>query len=182
MAKYLGNTGLQELVAQIKSYVDGKVGEIDMSIFKVVSALPTSDIDQNKIYLVPGTNTESQNIYTEYIYTGSDWEKLGEVQSDVDLSGYVNAASASGTTPLTLSASVSSGKLTLTGSVATATSSALGVVKVTDGNGLTLSSGTVSMAAASTSSAGAMSASDKSKLDALEEMEEISTSEIDSLF
>jgi hypothetical protein len=52
-------------------------------------------------------------------------------------------------------------------SLPTATSSVLGGVKVTTGNGLGNSSGTISVSAATTSAAGAMSASDKTKLNGI---------------
>lgn len=69
---------------------------IDLTLFKVVTSLPTSGIDSNKIYLVHSAKTETENVYTEYIYipagvdTGATgkWEKLGEYKADVDLSGY----------------------------------------------------------------------------------------------
>lgn len=62
---------------------------IDMDLYIVASTLPTSNIDENKIYVVPGTETESGNIYIEYIYVNGAWEKVGEFKPDVDLSNYV---------------------------------------------------------------------------------------------
>ena len=71
---------------------------IDTTLFQIVSALPTSGINKNRIYIVASTNkdTEGKNIYAEYIYTGdtsaaynaSKWEKLGEYTPTVDLSPY----------------------------------------------------------------------------------------------
>lgn len=68
-------------------YGSGNV-TIDLSLYKIVSELPTQDIDATKIYLVLGT-AGSQNTYTEYIYTGTAWEKLGEYKADIDLTPYV---------------------------------------------------------------------------------------------
>ena len=83
---------------------DGKVPssqlpELDLSLYKVVSALPTtiSEIDVNKIYLLPSDETGEKNVYTEYVYIGSTssaydeskWEILGEYTSNVDLTPYI---------------------------------------------------------------------------------------------
>lgn len=64
---------------------------IDLSLYKLVTTLPTQNIDSNKIYLVKSSESEGQNTYSEYIYLteSSTWEKLGTYKSDVDLSPYV---------------------------------------------------------------------------------------------
>ena len=62
---------------------------IDLTLFKVVSALPEDDIDATKIYLVESTEEGENNTYTEYMYVNSAWEKIGEYKSDVDLTPYV---------------------------------------------------------------------------------------------
>lgn len=73
---------------------------LDTTLFQIVTALPTSGINKNKIYLmlIEGDDTEEQNLYAEYIYTGntsaaydaSKWEKLGEYKPEVDTSTYDN--------------------------------------------------------------------------------------------
>lgn len=75
-----------------------QLGNLDITVFTVVNALPTSNIE-NKVYLLKATNVGDKNKYAEYIYTGdrkgtydaTKWEKLGEVAAKVDLSGYMNA-------------------------------------------------------------------------------------------
>ena len=72
---------------------------IDTTLFQIVSALPTSNINKNRLYIVASTNKDSEgkNIYAEYIYTGdtsaaydaSKWEKMGEYTPTVDLSPYM---------------------------------------------------------------------------------------------
>lgn len=67
-----------------------------IELYKIVTSLPTASKDcLNSIYLVPSPSGTAGNIFVEYIcvyettqakYT---WEKIGEVQTDVDLSGYV---------------------------------------------------------------------------------------------
>lgn len=44
--------------------------KIDLSLYKVVTDLPTSDIDATKIYLKLASSTAEKNVYAEYIYTG----------------------------------------------------------------------------------------------------------------
>lgn len=65
--------------------------EIDLSLFKVVSSLPTSDIDESKIYLVANGETVPDgelNVYTEYIRINGQWEKIGEFKTAIDLTPY----------------------------------------------------------------------------------------------
>lgn len=58
---------------------------IDTTLYQIVSALPTTGINKNKIYLLLSKTTDNQNVYAEYLYTGdtasyddTKWEKLGE--------------------------------------------------------------------------------------------------------
>ena len=60
---------------------------IDLTLYKVVSALPTSGIDATKIYLVKDSSVDG-NLYSEYMYVDSKWEKLGSFRSSVDLEPY----------------------------------------------------------------------------------------------
>ena len=65
--------------------------KIDLSLYKVVTDFPTSNIDATKIYLKLASSTAEKNVYAEYIYTGdttaaydaSKWEKLGEAQTSI---------------------------------------------------------------------------------------------------
>lgn len=76
-----------------KTEVDNKVSTIPKFAIEVVTSLPTSDISSTTVYLVK-TGDESQNLYTEYIYANSKWEKLGT--QTVDLSGYVQKEAGKG--------------------------------------------------------------------------------------
>ena len=62
---------------------------IDLSLYKLVTQLPTESIDLNKIYLVLSATQGTQNIYTEYIYVGDKWEELGQYKAAVDLTPYL---------------------------------------------------------------------------------------------
>lgn len=61
---------------------------LDLTLYKVVSELPTANIEANKIYLKAGNVTGKENKYTEYIYVNNAWEILGEFTTSVDLTNY----------------------------------------------------------------------------------------------
>lgn len=126
-------------------YGSGNVA-IDLTLYKIVNNLPEEEIDVNKIYLVLGT-AGAQNTYTEYIYTGTAWEKLGEYKADVDLTPYVKftdiaSSSKAGVVQLGFTATGKKYPLAVEGgkayvevpwtntTYAQATSSALGLVKI----------------------------------------------------
>lgn len=63
-----------------------QLGNIDTTLFLIVRELPTTDIQSNKIYLVPNQNGKGDNVYLEYLYVEGVWEKVGEFKPEVDLS------------------------------------------------------------------------------------------------
>lgn len=71
---------------------------IDLSLFIVPAnnTLPTTGINEKKIYLIKNTGVDAstQNVYTEYMYVNGAWEKLGEYKATVDLSGYLTKTDA----------------------------------------------------------------------------------------
>lgn len=75
--------------------------KIDLSLYKVVTDLPTSDIDATKVYLKLASSTAEKNVYAEYIYTGdttaaydaSKWEKLGEAQTSITVDAALSTSS-----------------------------------------------------------------------------------------
>lgn len=66
--------------------------KIDLSLYKVVESLPSTGIDENKIYLVLSATGGESNKYTEYVHASGAWEKLGEYKADVDLTPYLKSA------------------------------------------------------------------------------------------
>lgn len=72
-----------------------QLGNLDTTVAKVVTALPTTNIKKH-IYLIKDASNVTQNKYEEYIYTGdtsatydaSKWEKLGDFRATVDLANY----------------------------------------------------------------------------------------------
>ena len=67
--------------------VNALVSAIPKFAIEVAQTLPITDISPTTVYLVPGANSSSPNLYTEYIYVNHAWECLGT--QTVDLSGYV---------------------------------------------------------------------------------------------
>ena len=75
-----------------QSEVNALISAIPKFGIKVVDTLPTTDISNSTVYLLRTSETETGNLYTEYIYaeitTGTyQWEKLGT--QTLDLSDYV---------------------------------------------------------------------------------------------
>ena len=71
-----------------KSIENGNNITIDLSLFKVVDSLPVSDIDTNKIYLLPNPAGADNNTYIEYMYINGRWEVVGEYKSELSLDDY----------------------------------------------------------------------------------------------
>ena len=63
---------------------------VDHNLIKIVTELPTTDIDKNCIYLVPNKDGEGNNVFVEYIYVEAKntFEEVGRIQAKVDLSDY----------------------------------------------------------------------------------------------
>lgn len=212
MAQYLDKTGLAYLWGKITDHVSSAVSSkqdtlvsvtniktinsqsllgsgnisIDLTLYKVVTELPTSSIDTTKIYLVKSDTAGTNDTYTEYMYVNSAWEKLGEYQASVDLSNYITDLSVSGKVITYIKGDGSTGTITTqdtdtTYSVMTgATSSASGKQGLVPapaagkntaflrGDGTWAVPTDTTYSAATASVAGLMSAADKTKLDAIQ--------------
>ena len=198
MAKYLDETGLKTLWAKIKKQDEttqnatidaieatigqanglasldekgnvplSQLGNLDTTFMEIVTELPTKDIKRH-LYLKAENSTEN-NTYTEYLYRGNlpiqtdttadnystnkysaeNWEKLGEYKADVDLTPYALKTEA-------------------LGSIGNAVATTDGVKMFTK----TLAGGntnSILIANATQDAPGVMSATDKEKLDGIEE-------------
>ena len=71
-----------------KSIENGNNITIDLTLFKVVDNLPVSDIDVNKIYLLPNPAGADNNTYIEYMYINGRWEVVGEYKAEMSLDNY----------------------------------------------------------------------------------------------
>lgn len=72
-----------------KSEVDALVDAIPKFAISVVTELPTTGAAAT-IYLLKTSETETGNLYTEYIYVNNAWEELGT--QTLDLSGYATTS------------------------------------------------------------------------------------------
>lgn len=80
-----------------KTVIDGKIDTLEGQIsaipkfaISVVEELPESSISSTTIYLLKTSETETGNLYTEYIYIDGAWEALGTQK--LDLSNYVTTS------------------------------------------------------------------------------------------
>lgn len=65
-----------------KEEVNNLVSTIPIFSIEVVNTLPVSDISTTTIYLV-SSNSETSDIYKEYIYVNNNWELLGIQKGDL---------------------------------------------------------------------------------------------------
>lgn len=70
------------------------VSAIPKFAIEVVAELPTENISETTVYLVNHRHGD-RDIYDEWIYVNSTWEKIGN--TDVDLTAYLKSADAAGT-------------------------------------------------------------------------------------
>ena len=56
--------------------------------FEIVEELPSENIKEDTIYLVPIEPDIEGNNYEEYIYVNNQWELLGKIGVQVDLTNY----------------------------------------------------------------------------------------------
>lgn len=76
-----------------QSIEDGNNVTLDLSLYKIVSELPTENILDNKIYIVPSV-VDGKNVLTEYVYANGEWDVFGIYKDEIDLSGYLKTADA----------------------------------------------------------------------------------------
>lgn len=77
------------------SIVDNVISvTLDTSVFEVCSELPLTDINPNKIYLVPAEDASVNNQYLEFLYVNDAWELVGQVKGSADLTNYYNKTEA----------------------------------------------------------------------------------------
>lgn len=108
-------TQISDLKTKFESFVPGLT-------YKVVSSLPTADISNDVIYLVPAGNSESGNVYNEYLYIGGNWELIGTTATTQAIT-VDSALSSTSTNPVQNKVinEALRNKLDITGNAATAT-------------------------------------------------------------
>ena len=73
---------LEKNLQDMKDYTDEEIATFDF--IKVVDILPETGLI-NRIYFVPKTDKETQDLFDEYIWTNNNWEFLGTKKIEIDL-------------------------------------------------------------------------------------------------
>lgn len=68
-----------------KQYVDNEIAKFNF--IKVVDVLPETGLP-NKIYFVPKSDTQTQDLFDEYVWVDGKWEWVTTKQLEVDLTPY----------------------------------------------------------------------------------------------
>lgn len=141
--------------------INNKISAIPKFGITVCEALPDSNISKTTVYLLKSSKEETDNLYDEYIYVGSKWEKLG-TQTVGDIAGLTTRMTAAEANINQHTSSISTINTNLTKKQD----------KLTAGTNITISGATISAkdttySAATKSAAGLMSAADKTKLDGI---------------
>lgn len=68
-----------------KTYTDEELAKFDF--IKVVDVLPETGLP-NKVYFVPKTDTQTQDLFDEYVWINDKWEWITTKQIEVDLTPY----------------------------------------------------------------------------------------------
>ena len=84
------DAGLEVIETYSDTEIDAKIAAISSLSFEVVQTKPTQNIKTNVIYLIPKSESETGNIYEEWIYINNSWELIGT--TNIDLSNYVTDA------------------------------------------------------------------------------------------
>ena len=141
--------------------INNKISAIPKFSITVCEALPDSNISKTTVYLLKSPKEETNNLYDEYIYVNSKWEKLG-TQTVGDIAGLSQRMTAAEANIRQNTASISTINTNLTKKQNT----------LTAGTNITISGTTISAKdttynAATTTTAGLMSAADKTKLNGI---------------
>lgn len=82
--------------SNIDTLISGVTGQIEnieeqisnFELFNLVNSLPNPDEEEisfNKIYVVLSEESTDGNVYSEYIYVNNNWEKIGEIKTNIDI-------------------------------------------------------------------------------------------------
>lgn len=69
----------------------------EVELYEIVDALPTNDINTNKIYILLVQSTDTNNVYTEYIYIDDEWKELRTFKTNIDLKNVLSKEEAKDT-------------------------------------------------------------------------------------
>lgn len=78
---------LEEKNYASKEYVNNEIANFDF--IKVVDVLPETGLP-NRIYFIPKQDTQTQDLFDEYVWVNNTWEWITTKQIEVDFSDYYN--------------------------------------------------------------------------------------------
>ncbi len=76
---------ITDALTAAKTYTDEELAKFDF--IKVVDVLPETGLP-NKVYFVPKTDTQTQDLFDEYVWINDKWEWITTKQIEVDLTPY----------------------------------------------------------------------------------------------
>ena len=141
--------------------INNKISAIPKFSITVCEALPDSNISKTTVYLLKSPKEETNNLYDEYIYVNSKWEKLG-TQTVGDIAGLSQRMTAAEANIEQNTSSIS----TINANVAKKQNTLTAGANITI-SGATISAKDTTYNAATTTTAGLMSAADKTKLNGI---------------
>ena len=144
-----------------KAEINNKISAIPKFDIKVCEALPDSNISKTTVYLLKSSKEETNNLYDEYIYVNSKWEKLG-TQTVGDIAGLSQRMTTAEANIEQNTSSIS----TINANVAKKQNTLTAGANITI-SGTTISAKDTTYDAATTTTAGLMSAADKTKLNGI---------------
>lgn len=66
-----------------KAEVTALIGAIQQFHYEIVEELPQTGAN-NILYLVPKSESQTQNVYDEYVYANNTWEKIGDTEISLE--------------------------------------------------------------------------------------------------
>ena len=139
--------------------INNKISAIPKFSITVCEALPDSNISKTTVYLLKSSKEETNNLYDEYIYVNSKWEKLG-TQTVGDVAGLSQRMTAAEANIKQNTSSIS----TINANVAKKQDTLTAGANITI-SGTMISAKDTTYSVATTSTNGLMSKDDKKKLD-----------------
>lgn len=79
-------TDISMAIDEAKKYTDNEIATFDF--IKVVDTLPEVGLP-NKIYFVPKNDTQTRDLFDEYVWINNSWEWITTKQIEVDLTEYL---------------------------------------------------------------------------------------------
>lgn len=92
-ANAYADDAVAQALSEAKEYTDQELAEFDF--IKIVDSLPSTGLS-NKIYLVPKDDTQTQDLFDEYVWANGKWEWVTTKQIEVDVTGKLDKVTSEG--------------------------------------------------------------------------------------